>query len=114
MSLDIDLIVDGESVYEANITHNLTVMAKQAGCYGVLWRPHDNGIHKASDLAEFIGPALLLMVTNPEFYEKYDSENGWGTYKSFVPWLTDLLIACSRFPDANVRVCVFSFSRCKC
>jgi hypothetical protein len=50
MSLDITLTVVREtSVFERNITHNLNRMADEAGIYGVIWRPEENGIETAAD-----------------------------------------------------------------
>ncbi len=60
MSLDIDIYYDvvgrddiKHCVHDQNITHNLTDMAEEAGIYGVVWRPEENGIEHARDL---VGP----------------------------------------------------------
>jgi hypothetical protein len=104
MGLDISLqeerIVD---VYESNITHNLTKMAREAGIYQVLWRPEEIDITKANHLIAPLENAITDMEKRPFHYEKYNSENGWGTYADFLPWLRRLLEACKEFPDATIE-----------
>lgn len=34
----------------------------------------------------------------------YDSQNGWGTYDQFLPWLEQLLNACRENSDARIEV----------
>ena len=50
----VKVTLDEESdyVYSANITHNLTKMADEAGIYECLWRPEEIGITKAGQLIE--------------------------------------------------------------
>ena len=60
MSLDVYLKREGvETVYCANITHNLNVMAGKAGIYEALWRPYKliEGycIPETNKLAEWAG-----------------------------------------------------------
>lgn len=86
-----------------NITHNLNKMADAAGIYGVVWRPEENGINKASDLIAPLETAIADMRERPEFYKKFNSPNGWGMYEDFVPWLERLVEACREYPYAKVR-----------
>lgn len=106
MSLDFSLELDGETVFDRNITHNLNKMAAAAGIYEVLWRPHEHGITKAGECIESLKRGLLELVCNQEKYEAYNSPNGWGTYKHFVPFVTDVLQACCKYPDAEVHACI--------
>ena len=51
MSLDVTLTaVRPTEVYSANITHNLGLMAEEAGIYQPLWRPEELGIKTAAGL----------------------------------------------------------------
>ena len=93
-----------EQFFDANITHNLNAMAEEAGIYGVVWRPEENGIEKASQLIEPLECAISAMKADPTRFEKHNSLNGWGLYKNFVPWLEKYLAACRQCPDAAVRV----------
>lgn len=105
MSLDVYLTaIRPTSVFEANITHNMNRMAKEAGIYQHLWRPDEIGITKAAQLIEPLTAAVALMRTDPDRFCAFNPENGWGSYASFVPWVEDYLRACVEFPDADIRV----------
>ena len=112
-----------EEVYDTNITHNLNKMAGAAGIYEALWRPYrlrddysipnDNyeseykyeelNIIKASEIIPIIEKGLSELKTKPEHYKKYNSPNGWGTYKHFVPFVEKYLNALKKYPDAVVK-----------
>jgi hypothetical protein len=104
MSLDVTLFRDGEEVFSANITHNLATMAIEAGIYDAVWRPDENGIERAADIATVLEPALRDMKHRPAHYAQFDSPNGWGTYEDFLPWIEEYLAACLSCPDAVVDV----------
>lgn len=90
--------------FSANITHNLNKMADEAGIYGIVWRPEENGITKARQLIEPLRKAIAAMKADPERFKRHDDSNGWGTYDDFLPWLEQYLAACERMPDALVSV----------
>lgn len=109
MSLDVYLSVpdggDGYvTVFSANITHNLGAMADEAGVYGCVWRPEENGIERAEQVVGPLREGLFKMEQNPEHFRKFDSTNGWGLYENFVPWLRRYLSACEKHPRATVSV----------
>lgn len=105
MSLDVWLKNEMcETVFEANITHNLHVMADEAGIYKHLWRPEELGITKAGALIDPLREGLKQMVSDPARFRKHDAHNGWGTYDVFVPWIARYLEACIENPDADIRV----------
>jgi len=91
-------------LYSANITHNLADMAREAGIYGVVWHPEKNGITKAKQLIEPLTKAISDMEANPSRFEKFNSENGWGLYVNFLPWLKKYLEACIAESEASVSV----------
>jgi hypothetical protein len=112
-----------EQVYTANITHNLNVMAEQAGIYKALWRPyqlHKDYVHCedykiemsfedsvtiiASDIIDFIEQGLDLLKNRPDFFSKFDSPNGWGKYVNFVPFVEKYLNALKQYPNSIVIV----------
>lgn len=93
-----------DEVYFRNITHNLSEMANDAGIYGCLWRPEENGIGKASQLIEPLRNGLALLESDPDRFRKFDPENGWGEYGDLVEFVRDYLKACEEHPDAEVRV----------
>lgn len=93
-----------EEVYDANITHNLTRMAAEAGIYKHLWRPDEVGVETAGDLIEPLTEGLALMRSDPARFEKLNPPNGWGSYDGFVPWIERYLEACKENPTAKVSV----------
>jgi len=95
---------ENENVYDSNITHNLNVMAKEAGIYEALWRPEEINITTANELIPLIEKGLMDMKKRPEHYEKFNSPNGWGLYKNFVPFVENYLNACKEYPESFVSV----------
>lgn len=93
-----------ETVFDANITHNLTTIAAEAGIYTCLWRPDEIGITHARQLIEPLTKGLTALRAEPARYEALNPENGWGSYEAFVPWIERYLDACARYPEAQVRV----------
>jgi hypothetical protein len=110
-----------ELLYNANITHNLNKMATKAGIYEALWRPYQlkpdyPGFddHKAEweyedanpvrgyEIIDVIEKGLDDMKKRPEYYKKFNSPNGWGTYENFLSFIEKYLIALKQFPEAIV------------
>lgn len=105
MSLDVYLErMERVQVYEANITHNLGVMADMAGLYKALWAPEELGLRFAYELIPFLREGLKRLEHEPERFKLHDAKNKWGTYDDFVPWVRRYLEACLRNPDAVIRV----------
>lgn len=98
---------DGEethNVYEANITHNLGEMAREAGIYLHLWHPNELGVVKADQLVDPLREGLALLRSEPERFKAYNPPNGWGSYEQLVEFVADYLRACEENPEATVRV----------
>jgi hypothetical protein len=105
MSLDVTLYETMPTdVYDANITHNLAPMAKEAGIYWPLWRPDEIGIKVAKDLIPFLKAGLKVLKDKPEHFKSFDAPNGWGKHEHFVPWVERYLEACRDHPTAEIRV----------
>lgn len=105
MSLDVWLTaVRKTTVYDANITHNLSKMADEAGIYMHLWRPEEIGVTEARQLIEPLRNGLALLKSDPQRFEAFNAQNGWGLYEHFVPFVEKYLKACEENPDATVRV----------
>ena len=111
-----------EDLYSANITHNLGKMAGEAGLYEALWRPHrlkegyniPEGDHdaeykfeeanpvKAHEIIPIIEKGLKDMKARPEYYELFNSANGWGMYEHFIPFIEQYLEALKEYPESFV------------
>lgn len=112
-----------ECVYDSNITHNLGSMAQKAGLYEALWRPYmlhkewkDNFLDDeqedmfeegvtmyAKDIISKIEEGLKFLKRKPEYFEEFNSPNGWGKYEHFVPFVENYLNACKEHPEAIVK-----------
>lgn len=111
MSLDVTLHPNkcphcgrSDEGYWANITHNLSRMADEAGIGDHLWRPEEIGITKAEQLIEPLTEGLKRMRADPSHFRTFDASNGWGTYDDFIPWIQEYLNACIKYPDAEISV----------
>ena len=93
-----------DCVYDSNITHNLGKMADKAGIYFVLWRPEEVGKTKAKDIIKQLEKGLSKLKNRPDYFEKFNSPNGWGMYEHFVPFVEEYLEACKKYPDAKIVV----------
>ena len=103
MSLDVTLTANRPTVvFDWNITHNLTKMASEAGIYKALWRPEEIGITKAEQLVKPLTDGLALLRSDPERFEEFNPENGWGDYTGLVMFVDAYLAACIANPDADV------------
>ena len=100
MSLDITLT---QSIYSGNITHNLSEMAREANIYEALWLANEMG-YCARDLIEPLSKGLVLLLSDPARFKKFNSPNGWGMYEHFVPFVANYLEACIANPDAQISV----------
>ena len=98
------LTEEEETVYDANITHNLGEMADKAGIYYALWRPEEIGKTKASEIVELLEKGLTDLKSRPEYFEQFNSPNGWGMYEHFVPFVEKYLEACKEYPETDIYV----------
>jgi hypothetical protein len=99
-----EAIVEDDTVYSANITHNLSEMADAAGIYKHLWRPDEIGITKASELIEPLRAGLEQLQANPLHFQQFNPDNGWGSYEGLLRFVRDYWRACEEWPDAEVSV----------
>lgn len=93
-----------ETVYSANITHNLGKMAGEAGIYQHLWRPEEIGIDTASQMIDPLRIGLATLKADPDKFAPFNPENGWGNYDNLVAFVEGYLKACEDNPTAAVSV----------
>ena len=92
-----------DTLYSANITHNLNSMADDAGIYKALWRPSEIGIELAASLIPILKDGLTLLRADPERFRKLNPSNGWGSYDALVTFVEKYLEACKRHPTSTVH-----------
>lgn len=113
---------DDDYLFSKNITHNLKEMAMAADLYKPIWRPYQlvNGYDieeddhkkqwefeesvtiKAKDITELVKKGLKKLKAKPDYYKKYNPENGWGSYEGLVKFVEEYLEALEEYPDAIV------------
>lgn len=104
MSYDIALYIedakgDRFTVHDSNHTSNTWRMWVEAGCDLAEF----NG-RQAQELERSLGPAVYDMQMRPSHYSQWNPENGWGSYDTTYKWLSKVLDACQRWPNAVVYV----------
>lgn len=93
-----------DEVFSANITHNLSKMADEAGLYECLWRPDEIGVTHARQLIGRLYAGLCALESDSERFAKLNPKNGWGDYNGLVEFVANYLAACRQWPDAAVYV----------
>lgn len=96
--------IESDTVYSANITHNLNKMADEAGIYKALWRPEEIGVTKAEQLIPLLRDGLALLKSDAARFKAFNPSNGWGTYEGLRQFVADYLVACEEYPSAEVSV----------
>lgn len=111
MSLDVDLmVVQPVSIYSGNITHNLGKMANKVvlsngkTLYDILWRPDEHGFKYAKEISELLDEGFNILLSDPKEYQKYNPENGWGSYDGLVNFVYKYRNACWDNPDAELAI----------
>ena len=79
-------------------------MAGEAGIYEALWRPDERGFKHAIQLIPILEIGLHLLLTQQARFEAFNAHIGWGLYEHFVPFVSNYLDACKKYPNAEVRV----------
>ena len=100
----VSALTESDFVYKANITHNLSKMAKAAGIYEHLWRPEEIGMTKAAYLIVPLAEGLTLLKGDPVYFRTFNPSNGWGDYDGLVAFVANYLKACIDNYDAFVSV----------
>ena len=111
MSLTVFLMVPQPvSVYDNNITHNLSKMASEVklsnglSLYDVLWRPDEHELELAEDIAELLDEGWNILLSEPDRFRQLNPENGWGNYDNLCRFVYEYRNACWNEPDATVEV----------
>lgn len=107
MSLDLWLTIDacnhcgggGQTVHDANITHNLTDMWRAAGVYDALYMSEGK---RAEEILPVLEVGVEYMQRNPEECARFNAPNGWGLYEHALPFLEKFTSACRACPKAKV------------
>lgn len=92
------------NVYSGNLTHNLLEMAEKAGLAYALWTPEEKGFKYARDVILPLEAGIKFLKGAPDFYKKFNPDNGWGSYEILLQVAEEYLAACKKYPDAKIEV----------
>lgn len=114
---------EDDEYFHLNLTHNLTDMAEKCvieskhffndgnnhiSLYDLVWHPEENlGIEVPSmDYIQDITSCYNLLLRDPNFYKKYNPENGWGNYEQLTNGVKKYLNALISISDnfENYRI----------
>lgn len=94
---------ENDCVFSYNITHNLNIMAEEAGLYTAMWHPEDANWTHAKDIIAPLKEGLDNLKSNPDHYKTFNLKNGWGDYEGLVHFAESYLEACLAYPDALIE-----------
>lgn len=96
----------------ANITHNMNKMAQRIfvsenkeTLYDYVWRPEelDREID-TKEMAKILTKGIYIMISKRRSLLRYEPENGWGSYDSFLKFLIKYKEACEDSPGYIIEV----------
>lgn len=108
MSLDIYIEYETPggtvTVWDENITHNLTTMSFEAGLYDAIYHPENlSGFPLAKHILPYLEGGLKSLLADPDYFKRYDSPNGWGTYGNLLAMVEKYITACKQYPHGTIR-----------
>lgn len=106
MSYDVDFEIDtgAGSVVAVGDSLNYTW-----NCSPMFYRALEGGIpaldgKRAVDAIPKLRKAVDDMRASPDVYEPMNPPNGWGSYRSAIAWLEEILVNAVRHPHAIIRI----------
>ena len=84
----------------ANITHNVSIMWKEAGVYDAIYNSEGT---TAGELVSVLQDGLKVMRKHPNKFNAM-SHPLWGSYESALDFLRDFKDACIEHPNSTVIV----------
>jgi len=102
MSLDIYLKARViTTVYDSNVTHNLTEMWDRAEIYNDLYNSEGK---KAKEVVNNLKKGFEKMRLEPDVYIALEPSNGWGDYTVAMNFLGELIRQCELYPNSIVHI----------
>jgi len=96
--------IETNTVFDENITHNMGEMADKAGIYYAMWRPEEKGWKVAGDIISVLEKGIKKLKAKPKYFEKFNPDNGWGSYELLLEVAEKYLAACKEYPEAKIEV----------
>ena len=99
-------------IWIANITHNMNKMAQRIFVsenkemlYDYVWRPDELGKEiYTNEMKNILTKGIYIMIRKRKSLLRYEPENGWGSYDSFLKFLIEYKKACEDNPGCTIEV----------
>lgn len=107
MSLDFTIYERGNitgnyyELFSGNSTHNVSEMWKLAGIYDELYNSSGKN---PKDIVEQLNNGFEYMRREPDEFKKLNPSNKWGDYKTAIEFLTKVVMACYKYPGAEISI----------
>jgi hypothetical protein len=72
--------------------------------YDVLWRPDEHGFTHAGQILDYLHEGVVKLMKDPDYFRRYNPENGWGSYEGLVRFTKEYYDACMENMEAELRV----------
>lgn len=103
MSWDINIKAKREiSIYETNITYNLSDMYYRCVDKEKGLKLFDN--MSCKEALPILQKAIEDLIDNKDEYEKLNPENGWGSYEHLLGTFLDMRKCCIDNPDGIIEL----------
>lgn len=102
--MSLDLILKnkyGDVVWEQNITHNLSTLARVTSLYNVLWDSNEAPTGQALPALRY-GHQQLCLTVMLGSDKDYLPSNGWGTTENLLDFVKSLIEACEKYSDGTL------------
>lgn len=83
---------------DLNITYNLSRMLAEAGYPG----HREIAGQQAGPLAEMFGMVASRLREDPDRFDQFAPENGWGDRHGAIVWAESFAALCARYPRAVI------------
>jgi len=92
-----EFVYETDNAWHGNITYNLNKIAMQVPVgkhtlYEILWRPEEIGYeHLNAEYARELFDGFTFLKTHRKELEKFNPENGWGSYAQLLYFCCSLV-----------------------
>jgi len=91
------------SIWDDNITYNLSAMARECGLWHVMFNPEIAGM-KIGRLLPQLETAINQLENDPDFYKDFNPKNGWGTYEDLLKTAKEFLEIVKEYPETTIHI----------
>lgn len=91
--------VEHDTVFQADLTHNLRPMALACGIREILWASYGDSV---SEIIDTLNDGIHSLKKYPITYQRLNPANGWGSYDVLLEVAENLLEKCYQYQTAKL------------